>query len=103
MDQDPSRIEFPHFLLAAIPAAATPLLVFAVAEGWMNFGGGEKDLLLAIPYVLWATIFFVTGFVLIVKKWRLRSWLLRVFAVSVGVLFSAWVLVFVLSWSGVAS
>jgi hypothetical protein len=103
MDSKPVGIKLTHLPLAAIPLLVMPALIYATAEGWLNFGGGEKDLLLAIPYVLWATVFFVTGFVLIVNRWALRRWLRRSAILSIGTLFAAWVLLVLAGSLGVVS
>ena len=55
--------------IALLPAALTPLLVLAIGDGWISLGGGEKDLVLVIPWALWALIFLVSSLVL----WR-RGW-----------------------------
>jgi hypothetical protein len=39
------------------PLAVTPLLVLLIAEGYLNFGGGEKDLILVLPWVLWSLVY----------------------------------------------
>ncbi len=39
--------------------ALTPLLGFLIAEGYLNFGGGEKDLFLLIPWMVWSVVYFV--------------------------------------------
>ena len=35
-----------RLILSIVPLALTPLLGFFIAEGYLNFGGGEKDLFL---------------------------------------------------------
>jgi len=47
-----------RLLTGALPLALTPVFVWLVAEGLLNFGGGEKDILLAVPWMLWSVIFF---------------------------------------------
>jgi len=38
-----------RLILSIVPLALTPLLGFLIAEGYLNFGGGEKDLFLLVP------------------------------------------------------
>ncbi len=45
---------------ALAPLLLTPVLVFAIAGGVLNFGGGEKDVFLAIPWLVWS-LFFAIG------------------------------------------
>lgn len=80
----------------------TPGLTYMLAEGWLDFGGGEKDLVLALPYFLWALIFFVVALVLIIKRWPLRRWLLRSGFVSVVVMLFVGVFAYVGGWLGIS-
>jgi hypothetical protein len=41
----------------------TPLWIFLITEGYLNFGGGGKDLLLVIPWLVWSALFLVIGVV----------------------------------------
>jgi len=88
--------------LAAIPLLIAPALLFALAEGWLDFGGGEKDVLLIFPYFIWALVFFLCAVILIVKKWPLWKWSSRSAVVSTIVIILLGVVAFALSWLGVA-
>ena len=88
--------------IAALPLLLTPLLIFATAEGWLNFGGGEKDLLLAIPYLIGTVTFFVCAVVLIIRRWPIRLWVTRSAVVSASLLLALAVVAYVSSWLGVA-
>lgn len=48
-----------RWVLALIPLGLTPVLGLLVAEGHLNFGGGEKDLVLLIPWLLWSLSYCV--------------------------------------------
>ncbi len=54
------------------PIAVTPLLVLLIAEGYLNFGGGEKDLLLVIPWILWSLVYGIAFAVCWARKLPLR-------------------------------
>ena len=41
-------------LAVLMPLSLTPLVVFTLAEGLVNVGGGEKDILLALPWMVWS-------------------------------------------------
>ena len=41
------------------PLAVTPLLVLLIGEGYLNFGGGEKDLILVLPWLLWSLLYAI--------------------------------------------
>ena len=90
-----------HLTLAAIPLCLTPFLFFAIAEGWLNFGGGEKDLLLLIPYLIWSLSFFIIALVLILKKKRLSQWCLKSFIFSIFLLAALGFVTYLSSWLGI--
>ena len=48
-----------RLILSILPLALTPLLGFLIAHGYLNFGGGEKDLFLLIPWIVWSVVYFV--------------------------------------------
>ncbi len=52
--------------LLLTPLALVPVFWFLVAESILNFGGGEKDLLLMIPLLIWSIVYmviFVVGWI----------------------------------------
>ena len=49
-------------LILILPLLLTPLWGHLLASGIVNLGGGEKDLLVLIPYVFWCLLFLVAGF-----------------------------------------
>ncbi|MDI6853752.1 MAG: hypothetical protein QME75_09150 [Deltaproteobacteria bacterium] len=59
--------------LGLLPLAMTPLLLWLTGEGYLNFGGGCKDILALIPWLIWALAFFICSMVL----WRKGAPLLR--------------------------
>lgn len=91
-----------HAILAAAPMLITPGLIYILAEGWLDLGGGEKDILLAFPYFLWALIFFVVALVLIIKRWPLRKWLLRSGFISIIAMLVLGIFAYITSWLGIA-
>jgi hypothetical protein len=46
-----------RLLTAILPLALTPLFYWLLAEGHLNLGGGEKDILLTVPWLLWSLAF----------------------------------------------
>jgi hypothetical protein len=54
------------------PLALSPLLLFLVAEGYLNFGGGEKDIILILPWILWSLVYGVIFGVCWARKLHLR-------------------------------
>ncbi len=95
-----ARSKLISMLLAALPLLATPLLVFALAEGWLGFGGGEKDVLLALPWLIWALIFFTASLVYILKGRPFKSWSGRSALIATGVLICIWIVLYFTSGMG---
>ncbi len=91
------RTKLPHITLAALPLLLTPVLFFMLAEGWLNLGGGEKDILITLPWLIWSLIFFITALVLIVKGWALRRWIVRSGLVSLVVMLLLFVIAYIAS------
>lgn len=91
-----------HAAIAAIPVLLSPLLVFALAEGWVDLGGGEKDILFVIPYFILTITFFVCALVLIVKRWPIARWINRSTAVSIAFLIALGTVAYITSWIGVS-
>jgi hypothetical protein len=53
---------------AFIPLALSPALAAAINAGILSFGGGDKDIVLIIPWVLWSLAYAVVALVC----WRRR-------------------------------
>ncbi len=58
-----------------IPLVLTPVWGFLIAEGHLNFGGGEKDLLMLIPWLVWSLIFLI----IYIVAWQRSLLILRSF------------------------
>lgn len=74
-----------RLISAMAPLAITPLLLFAIAEGYLSFGGGEKDLILLVPWTIWSLAFGVSALLLWARRWPHRRALVRSAAVGIGV------------------
>ncbi|MFW2438434.1 MAG: hypothetical protein ACN4GR_03590 [Arenicellales bacterium] len=90
------------FVIAAIPIGLTPMLIFALAEGWLDFGGGEKDILLALPYSFWALIFFLVAAVFIINRSTRRRWITKSALIASITLVIVCVAVYFTGWLGIA-
>jgi len=95
-------MRFQYAVVAAIPLLLSPALLFALAEGWLDLGGGEKDILFVFPYFIWALVFFLCGVTLIIKHWPLGRWLKRSAAVSTIFIVVLGATAYRMSWLGVS-
>jgi hypothetical protein len=68
-------------LLAVAPLGLTPVLGWLISEGWLNLGGGCKDIVMVLPWMAWSLVYFIVFVVLTVRN---RS-LVRSVAVSAGI------------------
>lgn len=89
-------------LLASVPLLLTPVLVYSLAGGILNFGGGEKDILLALPWLIWALIFALCSYVLIFRRWPMRAWLFRSALAATAVLIGLALIIYGISYLGSA-
>ena len=84
--------------LAVVPLLLTVLLAWLLMEGHLSFGGGEKDIFLAVPLLLWSLVYLCCYLVL----WWRRSAIARSVVVSSGlataVVAVAWLVLFGVSW-----
>lgn len=61
-------------LLALTPLLMTPALLYVLAEGFLDFGGGEKDIILTLPWFIWSLVFAICSFFLICRRWGMTRW-----------------------------
>lgn len=88
----------PAFALALVPLALTPLWVGLLGAGWIDLGGGDKDVLLALPWAAGSLVFAVCAGALIRRGWPLRRWLWCSTGITLGVLSIGWLVLFAASY-----
>ena len=63
-----------RIMTALAPLSLSPILLLALAEGHADFGGGEMDAVILVPWTLWSLVFGITALVLWSREWPfLRS------------------------------
>ncbi len=77
---------------ALLPLVLTPLFVWLIGEGYLDFGGGEKDLIMVFPWLLWS-IFFLVAFLVC---WRRKVTFGRSLVLSVVVASGCLALAFII-------
>lgn len=88
--------------LAVAPLALSVLFAWASAEGHLNFGGGEKDILLAAPLFLWSLVYLIACLVLWARSASLKRTTLISAAIATALIAIAWIALFAASWLGYA-
>lgn len=73
-------------IAALFPLALTPLLVQLIANGVLDLGGGEKDLVWVLPWFAWSLTFAISSFILWSRGWSLSRSSTRSALVGLGVI-----------------
>jgi len=88
-------------LLSILPLGLTPLLGWLISCGYLNFGGGCKDIVMIFPWLVWSLAYFVFFVSLTIKKAGLKKtviWSVAGATAVTGVVFAA---MFVWSFAGI--
>jgi hypothetical protein len=93
-----------RLFLCLLPAALTPLWFYLISESYLNFGGGEKDIILVIPWLLWSILYAAVFVVCWVKGFTVRRILGYAAGIATATVVVIWfVLLFVsMRWLGVS-
>jgi hypothetical protein len=67
---------FIKFILWLLPISLTPLWGYLIADGYLNFGGGEKDLFLLALWIVWSLLYMLIFIVCWVKRMKMKRVLL---------------------------
>jgi hypothetical protein len=71
-------------MLLVTPLLLTPAWGYFLAEGFINLGGGEKDILMLIPCLARSILFLVSGIVF--RKHAMHTMPLQSLACSAGII-----------------
>jgi hypothetical protein len=85
-------------IVALVPLAITPVILWLLAE----FGGTEKDVVWAIPWLVWSIAFAAVSIVLIVRPMPWHRKLARATGVASAVVVGLAVLLAIAGQLGVA-
>jgi len=83
-----------RLLLAFAPLLLTVAFTWLTMEAYLNFGSGEKDILLSIPLLLWSLVYLCASLVLWWLRTALRRSALLAAGWATGLVASAWVVLF---------
>lgn len=89
-------------IVATVPLLLTPVLFYALAEGILNLGGGEKDIIWVFPWLIWSTIFAISSYVFIFKNYTVLDWVRYSFTISISVMLALFILLYITSFLGIA-
>ncbi len=86
------------FFIAVTPFLLTFIFAWLVMDGYLNFGGGEKDIFLAVPLLLWSLLFMCCYFVLWWQRSSIKRSVIFAGAFATGGLMVAWFVLFAVAW-----
>lgn len=75
----------------------TPLLALLIAEGYFRFGGGEKDLLLLMPWILWSVIYAAIFVVQWINRTKLMKSVFHASGGATGLMILLWIGLYIFS------
>jgi hypothetical protein len=91
-------------LVCLLPLLLTPLWAYLIADGYLNLGGGEKDLIWLLPWLLWSALFAIAGAISWSRGHSVVGMIKRGLGWATGGLFGIWVtaLLFFSEWAGLS-
>ena len=78
--------------ICLLPLALTPLWGFLISEGYLNLGGGCKDIILLIPWLLWSLVYSVFFIVLWIRGRPFGQLIAYSVAGASGVIVLVWII-----------
>src|SRR2546428_11408407 len=74
-------------LVALLPLFLTPVLGFLLAAGYLNLGGGEKDIIVVLPWAFCSLVYGISCLLFWYRRWPLgRSTFLSVIIAFAGLI-----------------
>jgi hypothetical protein len=81
-----------------LPLALTPVLGFLISDGYLNLGGGCKDIILLIPWLLWSLVYSLFFIVLWIRGRSLGRLTAYSIAGASGVIVLVWIMLYCFLW-----
>jgi hypothetical protein len=82
-------------ILCTLPLLLTPVWGYLIADGYLNFGAGEKDLFLLVPWMVWALLYLVIFIGAWTKRKNMKIALLYSVVGATGILVLVWMVFFI--------
>jgi hypothetical protein len=87
-----------RLFVGVVPLLLAVLFAWLVMEGHLNLGGGEKDIFLAVPLLIWALVYLCSYFVLWWRGFAIGRSVWVSSGLASGLVAVAWLLLFGASW-----
>lgn len=98
-------MHFPLRTIAAlVPLALTPVIFWLLADGYVNLGGGEKDIIAVFPWALWSIFYAVAFAVATRRRHKFGATLLRAVGWATGLILLMWIILYLTlsDWLGIS-
>lgn len=88
--------------ICLLPLGLTPILLHLIGYGYLNFGGGCKDVLMMLPWMVWSLIYLIISIVCWRKQWSIAKGIAYSVIGATGILALLFLVIFICSsgWLG---
>ncbi|HLD48121.1 MAG TPA: hypothetical protein VJA64_09865 [Desulfobaccales bacterium] len=62
-----------RLILSLLPLGLTPFMLHLIGYGYLNFGGGCKDVVMIIPWMVWSLLYLIISVVCWIKQWSMSK------------------------------
>ena len=83
--------------LALAPLALTLLFAWLTMEGYFSFSSGEKDILIAVPLLIWSLVYLCSSLVLWSRRAAIGRSVATASTFATAIVAVAWLVLFMLS------
>ena len=88
---------FTKLILCLLPLLMTPIWGHLLSYGYLDFGGGDKDIFLLIPWLFWSFLYLLIFIVAWFKRKKIKVILFYAIGGATGIFALTWIVLFI--WS----
>jgi hypothetical protein len=88
---------FTKLILCLLPILMTPIWGHLLSYGYLDFGGGDKDIFLLIPWLFWSFFYLLIFIVAWIMRKKIKVILFYAIGGATGIFALTWIVLFI--WS----
>ena len=88
---------FTKLILCLLPILITPIWGHLLSYGYLDFGGGDKDIFLLIPWLFWSFLYLLIFIVAWIMGKEIKVILFFAIGGATGIFALTWIVLFI--WS----
>jgi hypothetical protein len=88
---------FTKLILCLLPILMTPIWGHLLSYGYLDFGGGDKDIFLLIPWLFWSFLYLLIFIVAWIMRKKIKVILFYAIGGATGIFALTWIVLFI--WS----